>query len=84
MYSPMGACKFMNKRSTSFTDDSNRAIVDGRVGIELVEGYAITFEFATSEIIAIWPKLSLPNIPLLVDKVSQMESPKIKMNVSFE
>jgi hypothetical protein len=50
----------------------------------LVEGYAITFEFATSEIVAIWPKLSLPNTPLLVDKVSQMESPKIGMNVSFE
>lgn len=82
--SQTAACKFAVRMLLVSLTKSCRAIVDGRVGSELVKGYAITFEFATTEIIGVWPHLSLPNTQLHIDKVARMQSAKIRMNVRFD
>lgn len=50
-----------------------RTIFDARIGFELKEGYAITFEFATADVIKTWPKIVLPSSPELIQKVGDME-----------
>ena len=42
------------------------------------EGYAITFEFATDEIIKDWPKLKVPEE--LEQKIASMQSDTIRVN----
>ncbi len=37
-----------------------RVILDSRVDYEMKEGYAITFEFATDDIIETWSKMKVP------------------------
>jgi hypothetical protein len=36
---------------------------DARLYVEIKTGYAITFLFATDEAIALWPPITLPNLP---------------------
>ena len=60
------------------------AVLDGRIGFELHEGYAITFEFATTDVIQKWPKMTLPNSPGLAEKVAAMQSRCVRLNFSFE
>jgi hypothetical protein len=56
-----------------------------------MEGYAITFEFATIDIIETWPKMILPGSPKLIQKVKDMQRDlenrrfqKIRMNFAFK
>lgn len=62
----------------------HRAILDGRVAFEIVNGYAITFEFATVDVLDIWPKMILPNTPGLAERVAGMQGSKIRINFEFE
>jgi hypothetical protein len=52
---------------------SRRTIFDARIGFELKEGYAITFKFATIDVVEHWPKMILPSSPELIQKVGDME-----------
>lgn len=59
-------------------------ILDARLGLELKQGYAITFVFATEDVLGKWPAMFLPNLPLLKQKVrDEMESPDIGVNFAF-
>jgi hypothetical protein len=69
---------------------SYRTIFDARIGFELKEGYAITFEFATIDVVEKWPKMMLPSSAELIQKVGDMERDlenrkfqKIRMNFAF-
>jgi hypothetical protein len=69
---------------------SRRTIFDARIGFEIKEGYAITFEFATIDVVENWPKMILPSSPELIQKVGDMERDlvnrkfqKIRMNFVF-
>jgi len=55
-----------------------------------MEGYAITFEFATIDVVETWPKMILPGSPELIQKVGDMQRDlenrrfqKIRMNFAF-
>ncbi|KAG4425785.1 hypothetical protein IFR04_000992 [Cadophora malorum] len=77
--------RFLNEISQSALDevgcqceekafpDGGLTIFDARIGFELKEGYAITFEFATADVIKTWPKIVLPSSPELIQKVGDME-----------
>ena len=55
-----------------------RVILDSRVDYEMKEGYAITFEFATDDIIKNWSKMRVP--AKLGQKVAGMQSEMIRVN----
>ncbi|KAK5212200.1 hypothetical protein LTR41_002442 [Exophiala xenobiotica] len=74
-----GGCK---SKEIEFTD-GGLVILDARLGFETKKGYAITFMFATDEVLAGWPKMILPDSPGLVAKVIDMKSPKIGVNFAF-
>ncbi|KAH6705875.1 hypothetical protein EV126DRAFT_178783 [Verticillium dahliae] len=59
-------------------------IADARLGFEIKEGYAITFLFATEEVVAKWAKIVLPNSEDLKRKVADMRRPNIDLNFDFE
>ncbi len=70
---------------------SRRTIFDTRIGFEIKEGYAITFEFATIDVVKNWPKMVLPSSQELIQVVGDMESDlvdrkfqKIRMNFVFK
>merc|ERR1712093_113440 len=81
--------RFLNEISQSALDevgcqceektfpDGGLTIFDARIGFELKEGYATTFEFATADVIKngikTWPKMVLPSSPELIQKVGDME-----------
>ncbi len=56
---------------------SRRTIFDARIGFELKEGYVITFKFATIDVVERgdkpWPKMVLPGLPELIQKVGNIE-----------
>lgn len=61
-----------------------RILSDARVGIEMEEGYVISFLFATEDVVAKWPPMFLPNDPRLKEKVrNEMESSDIGVNFAF-
>lgn len=69
---------------------SDRTIFDARVGFEIKEGYAITVEFVTIDVVEKWPKMILPSSEELIQKVKDMEKDladrkfgKIQMNFAF-
>ncbi|KZL67538.1 hypothetical protein CT0861_00342 [Colletotrichum tofieldiae] len=64
--------------------DGGLVVLDARLAFEIKIGYAITFIFATDEVVAAWPKISLPNSPEVVRKVVNMESQKIKVNFAVQ
>ncbi|KJZ69323.1 hypothetical protein HIM_11281 [Hirsutella minnesotensis 3608] len=64
--------------------DGGIAILDGRVAFEIVSGYAITFEFATVDVLDKWTKMILPKTPGLAERVAGMQSSKIRINFEFE
>ncbi|KAK1754138.1 hypothetical protein QBC47DRAFT_385845 [Echria macrotheca] len=67
-----------------FKDSHLRAIVDARLGLELKQGYAIAFVFATEDALNRLPPMFLPNLPTLKQKVrDEMESPDIGVNFAF-
>lgn len=53
-------------------------ILDSRVDYEMKKGYAITFEFATDDIIENWPKMKVP--AKLGQKVASMQTETIRVN----
>lgn len=61
-------------------------ILDARLGREICKGYAITVIFMTEELLARFkiPKMPLPNLPGLKDKVADMESARVRLNFEFE
>jgi len=61
-------------------------ILDARVGFEIKQGYAITFLFATDDVITKWAKIVLPSSEGLRQKVAEMEkeSTRIGLNFAFE
>lgn len=59
-----------------------RVILDARVDYEMKEGYAITFEFATDDIINDWSKMVVP--PKLGQKVARMQTEMIRVNYELE
>jgi len=60
--------------------DGGLTIFDARIGFELKEGYAITFEFATADIIETRHQIILPNLPKLVQKVEDMRRSLVNLN----
>ncbi|KAH7151931.1 hypothetical protein B0J13DRAFT_582863 [Dactylonectria estremocensis] len=66
--------------------DGGIVILDARLCFEIKQGYAITFMFATEDVVAKWAKIVLPHSTTLADKVAQMEkkSTKIGLNFTFQ
>lgn len=64
-------------------NDGGIVIRDARLSVKIVEGYTITFIFATDDLVATWPKMLLPNTDALKDRVAEMESPDIGVNFAF-
>ncbi|KAG8422544.1 hypothetical protein J3459_010285 [Metarhizium acridum] len=58
-------------------------IRDARLSVRIVKEYAITFIFAEEDLAASWPKMLLPNLDVLKQKVANMESQDIAVNFSF-
>ena len=90
----MVACKLLLCSVVVCINIFCRTIFDARIGFELKEGYAITFEFATIDVVERgdkpWPKMVLPSSPELIQKVGDMERDlenrkfqKIRMNFVF-
>lgn len=80
----MADCELPRYNVILSTDGRCRAVFDGRIGFELNKGYAITFEFATVDVVEIWPTMTLPNTPGLAEKVTAMQSPNIRINFTFD
>ncbi|PNY23835.1 Uncharacterized protein TCAP_06223 [Tolypocladium capitatum] len=64
-------------------EDGGIVIRDARLCVSITEGYAITFGFATEDLVAGKPKMLLPNLNALKRKVAEMESPGIGVNFAF-
>ena len=60
-----------------------RAILDGRLGFEIIHGVSITFGFASEGELKEWAKMQLPNVKSLINKVAEMESATIGTNFEF-
>ncbi|KAI8663479.1 hypothetical protein NCS57_00949000 [Fusarium keratoplasticum] len=58
-------------------------ILDARLGRETRAGYAITVTFMIEDLVTGLPKMVLPNLPGLKEKVAEMESEKIGVNFAF-
>lgn len=82
--SPKAACKF-NALLPRFTGSKifHRVTFDARTCVEIQRGYALTFLFATEDVLSTWPPMYLPNLTMLHDKVSEMESSEIGVNFAF-
>ncbi|POR30956.1 Uncharacterized protein TPAR_08841 [Tolypocladium paradoxum] len=63
--------------------DGGIVIRDARLCVRIAEGYAITFGFATQDLVTGKPKMLLPNLNALKRKVAEMEGPGIGVNFAF-
>ncbi|KAJ5860645.1 uncharacterized protein N7529_007955 [Penicillium soppii] len=63
--------------------DGGLVILDARLGFKIEQGYAITFLFATDEVIANWAKMTLPYSKGLEHKVRDLEMLSAKIGVNF-
>ncbi|OAA38528.1 hypothetical protein ISF_09886 [Cordyceps fumosorosea ARSEF 2679] len=52
--------------------DGGLVILDARMKYEIKTGYAITFEFGTEELVRKWPKMELPKLEVLKQKVASI------------
>jgi len=66
-------------------------IFDARVSFELKGGFALTYEFATTNEAELWPKISVPSLPELLQKKEEIEDDlksrnfqEIRMNIVFK
>ncbi|CAG9949751.1 unnamed protein product [Clonostachys rosea f. rosea IK726] len=64
-------------------EHGGRVMIDARLSLELKECYIISFVFATEDVVAKWPPMYLPNLPILKEKVDKMETPDIGVNFAF-
>jgi hypothetical protein len=60
-----------------------RAIVDGRLGLSILEGVTIMAGFAVEQELKHWSKMRLPETMSLMRKIKEVESKKIGINVEF-
>ncbi|KAK4107107.1 hypothetical protein N656DRAFT_720756 [Canariomyces notabilis] len=61
------------------------ALLDARLAFNIIEGFAITFAFATQEELRTWSKMRIPKqIDRLDQKMAEMESKHIGVNFAFE
>ncbi|KAK7177949.1 hypothetical protein PSPO01_15998 [Paraphaeosphaeria sporulosa] len=56
---------------------------DARLYAETKTGYALTYIFATDEVVVAWPKIKVPNSQEYRQKAIDMESPTIGVNFVF-
>ena len=61
----------------------HRAIVDARLGFKILQGFTITFGFATQDELKGWVTMKLPSSARLKEKVASMTTKKIGMNFEF-
>jgi hypothetical protein len=61
----------------------HRAIVDARLGFKILQGFTITFGFATQDELKGWVTMKLPSSDRLREKVASMTTKKIGMNFEF-
>lgn len=59
------------------------AVIDGRTAFKIVNGHINVVGFAIEEELQYWGKMQLPNKTGVIQKVQDMESEKIGMNVEF-
>jgi len=59
------------------------AIIDGRLGFEMIQGNTVMAGFATEEELKLWEKMLLPKTTSLMRKIKEMESKQIGINVEF-
>lgn len=59
-------------------------ILDARLAFSIVDGFAITFAFATNDELERWSKMRIPKEPNLIQKVTEMKSKTIGVNFTFE
>jgi len=63
--------------------DGRLVISDARLGFEIKAGYAITFLFATDDVVKSWPKIAtLPR--QLAGRVAEMESQSKIVGLNFD
>jgi hypothetical protein len=62
---------------------TQRVIFDARLGFEIKRGYAITFMFATPDLIVSWPKIALPYSTRLAEKAAELERKSVKIGLNF-
>jgi hypothetical protein len=81
------ACKLLLYSVVACINIFRRTIFDARIGFELKEGYAITFEFATADVVERgekpWPKMVLPSSPDMERDLENRKFQKIRMNFVF-
>lgn len=81
----MGDCKLhWYGFQIDISSDLSRVIFDARVAFEIQKGYAITFMFATEEVVAKWAKIALPNTIEIKRKVDELESLSTHIGFNFE
>lgn len=73
----------LDNESICLDTDLLRVMIDARLSLELKECYIISFVFATEDVVAKWPPMYLPNLPILKEKVDKMETPDIGVNFAF-
>jgi len=60
------------------------ALLDARLAFNIIEGFAITFAFATQEELQTWSKMQIPRrTDRLAQKMADMESKHIGVNFAF-
>jgi len=64
-------------------DGGGLVTFDARTCMEIQRGYALTFLFATEDVLSTWPPMYLPNLPRLREKVSEMETAEVGVNFAF-
>lgn len=78
----MVECK--NKLSILFAhSDLTSVILDARLGFQIKKGYAITFVFATDEVLAKWKKIVLPYSAGLERRVADIKASSTKIGLNF-
>lgn len=75
--------KLRQFRNIITSDKLLRVAFDARTCIEIQRGYALTFLFATEDVVSIWPPMYLPNVPRLRKKVSEMRTNEVGANFAF-
>lgn len=64
---------------------SERAVLDARLAFNIIDGFAITFAFATKNELKQWRKMQIPRkTESLVRRIADMESRTIGVNFAFE